>query len=99
MKTELADEFLQTDSGIVTAMGHNYLTADLELLDSVEVCRLLGVSRGWLNDHATGRRRPIISSLQMGKLRRFREKDIAAFIEECRRIGQAKPTKGRASQC
>jgi hypothetical protein len=77
-----------------TAVGYEYLTSDLQLLGSAEVCRLLGVSRGWLNDHATGRRRPVISSVQMGKLRRFREKDIADFIEECRRLGQAKPMRG-----
>jgi predicted DNA-binding transcriptional regulator AlpA len=61
------------------------------LLTTDEVKHRLGVSRSWVIDHANGRRRPILPSVKLGKCRRFEPAAIARFIEECRRIGEARP--------
>jgi predicted DNA-binding transcriptional regulator AlpA len=60
------------------------------LLTTNEVKHRLGVSRSWVIDHANGRRRPILPSVKLGKCRRFEPAAVARFIEECRRIGEAR---------
>jgi hypothetical protein len=68
------------------------------LLEPDEVCRLLGgVSRAWLNDHASGRRSPIIPSVGLGRIRRFRPEDVTQFIEDCRCYGNKPAARGRAA--
>jgi len=61
------------------------------LLTANQVKNRLGVSRSWVIDHANGRRRPILPSVKLGKCRRFEPGALARFIEECRRIGEARP--------
>lgn len=51
------------------------------LLTVQEIANLLRVSTGWVYDHAGGRRRPHLPSVTLGKLTRFREEDVADWIE------------------
>lgn len=61
----------------------------LPLLTVDDVRRRLNVSRGFVHDHANGRRRPLLSSIKLGKVRRFDPAAVEDFIEQCRRIAQA----------
>ena len=49
------------------------------LLDPGEVARWLGVSAGWVRDHAT-RKQPRLKAIKVGKLLRFRPQDVEEFI-------------------
>ena len=49
------------------------------LLGPCEVAKWLGVSAGWVRDHAT-RKDPRIKAIKIGKLLRFRPKDIEDFL-------------------
>ena len=49
------------------------------LLGPGEVARWLGVSAGWVRDHAT-RKQPRIRAVKIGKLLRFRAEDVEDFI-------------------
>ena len=49
------------------------------LLDPSEVARWLGVSAGWVRDHAT-RKQPRLKAIKVGKLLRFRPQDVEEFI-------------------
>ena len=55
------------------------------LLTPRQVANRLQVSVAWVLDHASGRRSPVLPSRKMGKLVRFEEQEIDAFIEHCRR--------------
>lgn len=55
------------------------------LLTAREVSRQLGVSIAWVLHHAAGLHKPQIPSIKMGHAVRFRQSDIDAFIEHCRR--------------
>jgi len=55
------------------------------LLTVSEVAKMLKMSEGWLRDHASGRRRPVIVSVKLGKSVRFRANDVERFLEECTR--------------
>ena len=57
-----------------------------QLMDAAQVGEWLGVSRGWVLDHASGRRRPHLKSIKLGKSVRFRPADVEAFLTECSRI-------------
>ena len=61
-----------------------------ELLTVADICRKLGVSRAWVIEHSNGRRRPVLPSIKLGKVRRFDPHDLQDFIDDCRRIGQTK---------
>jgi excisionase family DNA binding protein len=50
------------------------------LLGPSEVAKWLGVSSGWVRDHAT-RKNPRIKSVKVGKLLRFRPEDVEHFIQ------------------
>jgi excisionase family DNA binding protein len=50
------------------------------LLGPGEVAKWLGVSSGWVRDHAT-RKSPRIPAVKVGKLLRFRPEDVEAFIQ------------------
>ena len=63
--------------------------AATKLLTVSEVARWLAVSPSWVRDHATGRRRPAMPSIKLGKSLRFEEKGIAEWIEALRRDGKA----------
>ena len=56
------------------------------LLTPKEVADWLCVSGAWVLDHASGRRRPYLPSVKLGKVVRFRREEVEAFILECRRI-------------
>ena len=52
-----------------------------QLLGPSEVAKWLGVSAGWVRDHAT-RKDPRIKVIKIGKLLRFRPKDVEDFLRE-----------------
>lgn len=49
------------------------------LMTPGEVARWLGVSPGWVRDHAT-RKEPKLPTVRLGKLMRFTAADIEEFI-------------------
>ena len=53
-----------------------------KLLDPSEVATWLGVSAGWVRDHAT-RKQPRLPAVKLGKLLRFRPQDVEEFIRLC----------------
>jgi excisionase family DNA binding protein len=55
--------------------------ATRRLLGPSDVAKWLGVSSGWVRDHAT-RKSPRIRAVKVGKLLRFRPEDVEAFIQE-----------------
>jgi excisionase family DNA binding protein len=56
------------------------------LLSPKAVAEWLGVSAGWVLDHAGGRRRPVLPSVKLGKAVRFRRDEVEKFIAECSRM-------------
>jgi len=50
--------------------------------------RMADVSPAWVVDHASGRRRPYLPSVKLGKAVRFRREDVEQFIEDCLRLEQ-----------
>ena len=52
------------------------------LLTAADVARWLQVSRAWVSQHACGKRRPVIPSVKIGKMRRFRQEDVEQWLEE-----------------
>ncbi len=60
------------------------------LLTAAQVAGILRVSRSWVVDHATGRRRPYLKSIKMGKCRRFLPHDVEDFIRQCQTLGVQK---------
>ncbi len=65
-----------------------------ELLTVADICRKLGVSRAWVIEHSNGRRRPVLPSIKLGKVRRFDPTELETFINDCRRIGQTRVRNG-----
>ncbi len=65
------------------------VTARKPLLTVREVSVWLNVSEGWVRDHASGRRRPILPSVKLGKSRRFREEAVDALIRDLSKDGAA----------
>jgi hypothetical protein len=60
-----------------------------ELLTDDDVSRILRVSKGWVKDHASGRRRPSLPCIRLGgkgSPRRYRAADIAKFLEQFRHL-------------
>jgi excisionase family DNA binding protein len=51
------------------------------LLTPGDVARWLGVSPGWVRDHAT-RKEPKLPTVRLGKLMRFRAEEIDNFLKE-----------------
>ena len=59
------------------------------LLDVGDVAEWLGVSKGWVRDHASGRHQPRLLGIKLGRSRgkglwKFREEDVYQFIHEQR---------------
>ena len=52
------------------------------LLTAADVARWLQVSRAWVSQHACGKRRPVIPSVKIGKMRRSRQEDVEQWLEE-----------------
>ena len=59
-----------------------------KLLTPKQVAEWLDVSTAWVLDHASGRRRPYLPSVKLGKAVRFRREDVEQFIEDCLRLEQ-----------
>src|SRR5258708_39621191 len=60
------------------------------LLDVSDVADWLGVSKGWIRDHASGRRQPRLFAIKLGPAKgkglwKFREEDVHQFIQDQRR--------------
>ncbi len=55
------------------------LPSSKRLLGPDEVAQWLGVSAGWVRDHAR-RKEPRMKAVKVGKLLRFRREDVEAFI-------------------
>ena len=51
------------------------------LLGPADVAKWLGVSSGWVRDHAT-RKEPRLKAVKVGKLLRFRPEDVEAFLRD-----------------
>lgn len=56
--------------------------ARLKLLTVSEVAEWLNVSSGWVRDHATGRRQPVLPSIKLGKSLRFDESEVSQWLKE-----------------
>jgi excisionase family DNA binding protein len=70
------------------------------LLTPKEVAEWLAVSPAWVLDHASGRRRPHLPSVKLGKTVRFRSDEVSEFIRECARLngkGHEHPTSLRTN--
>ena len=57
-------------------------TSVQRLLGPGDVAKWLGVSSGWVRDHAT-RKEPRLKAVKVGKLLRFRPEDVEAFLRKC----------------
>jgi hypothetical protein len=60
------------------------------LPDVSDVAEWLGVSKGWVRDHALGRRQPRLLAIKLGPAKgkglwKFREEDVHQFIHDQRR--------------
>jgi excisionase family DNA binding protein len=55
------------------------------LLTPQEVAEILAVSVAWVLDHSS-RRRPLLPSVKLGKVVRFRREEVVEFIRECARM-------------
>lgn len=61
----------------------------MRLLDVSDVAEWLGVSKGWVRDHASGRRQSRLLGIKFGSAKgkglwKFREEDIHQFIQQQR---------------
>lgn len=53
-----------------------------KLLSARDVADRLGMSEGWVRDHARGAK-PSIRAVKLGSRLRFREIDVEEFIQQC----------------
>lgn len=60
--------------------------AHAELLTVEQVAAWFHVSPGWIRDHASGRKRPVLPCRKLGKCLRFDKQDCEAFLEAARRM-------------
>ena len=51
------------------------------LMTAEQVAAILSVSTAWVYDH-TARKRPLLPSVRLGRVVRFRLEDVRKFIEE-----------------
>jgi predicted DNA-binding transcriptional regulator AlpA len=70
-----------------TAKGREVVTKSNggALLNARQVAERLQVSIPWVLAHASGKHKPVLPSLKLGKAVRFSESDIDEFLEHCRR--------------
>lgn len=67
-----------------------------KLLTPSEVAERLRVSIDWVQAHASRRKRPVLPCHRLGKLIRFTEADIQAFLEaQASTISATKPDRFR----
>jgi predicted DNA-binding transcriptional regulator AlpA len=87
----LVEVEMPTTSGRVNGDIHSRQNSGTRrLLDVEDVAEWLGVSKGWVRDHASGRRQPRLIAIKLGTpngkgLWKFREEDVQQFILEQRR--------------
>ena len=67
------------------------MTAD-RLLDAREVADLLNVPVSWVRESTRSGAMPHV---QLGRYRRYREADVARWLEECSRPGRAVALRSR----
>jgi hypothetical protein len=48
-----------------------------------EVAQRYRVRLGWVTDHCTGKRQPVLPGIKIGKSWRFTEANLAAFDQHC----------------
>jgi excisionase family DNA binding protein len=53
-----------------------------KLLTVREVSEWLSISEAWVRQHATGRRKPALPSIRLGKSLRFDEASVAQWLKE-----------------
>jgi hypothetical protein len=58
------------------AYSGKLLANSAALLTVADICRALGVSRAWVIEHSNGRRRPVLPSIKLGKVRRLNPSDL-----------------------
>jgi len=51
-----------------------------QLLTVSEIANWFHVSHGWVHDHASGRRQPLLPSIKLGKSIRFRQEDVSNWL-------------------
>jgi hypothetical protein len=56
----------------------------MTLLTGKQVATILGMSADWVRAHASGRRRPILPSVKLGKARRYEPDAVQSFIAAMR---------------
>ena len=75
--------FLVTEESFVQFNRETRISAERTtvqgLLGPSDVAKWLGVSAGWVRDHAT-RKEPRLRAVKVGKLLRFRPKDVEEFL-------------------
>jgi excisionase family DNA binding protein len=64
-----------------------------KLLTVREVAEWLCISETWVREHATGRRRPSLPSIRLGKSLRFDEAAVAQWLRDMAKFSEA----GRAA--
>jgi excisionase family DNA binding protein len=69
-----------------------------KLLTPKQVAEWLGVSPAWVLDHASGRCRPYLPSVKLGKAVRFRREDVEQFIQDCLRLEHRLREAGRRAR-
>ena len=47
-----------------------------------EIAKMLQVSPAWVREHSTGRRRPVIPSIRLGRSIRFDPDKVKAWLDE-----------------
>lgn len=67
-----------------TGMRSKHHERGEKLLTATEVAERLGMSRGWVRNHARGAY-PQITCVKLGSRLRFKEADIEEFVERCRK--------------
>jgi hypothetical protein len=90
---ESATNLVEMTRSSPSALADRHLSAakSRRLLSVSEVAEWLGVSLGWVRDHASGRRQPRLFAIKLGPAKgkglwKFREEDVYQFIQnQCRR--------------
>lgn len=86
---EPATNIMQMPSFPATGESARLQTRPKPLLNVEEVAIWLGVSAGWVRDHASGRRQPRLHAIKLGPAKgkglwKFREEDVLDFIRDRR---------------
>jgi len=81
----IGNAFPSADPSIQSAGQPSMVERGKCLLDVSAVAQWLGVSKGWVRDHASGRRSPRLRAIKLGErkgkaLWKFREEDVQQFL-------------------